>query len=560
MSRRTFLSASAAATSLVATGVASAAPDAHFGAPIVRPRLATSTKGMVTSPHTLASEAGLKVLREGGDALEAAVAIGAAIAVTYPHFCGIGGDAIWIVADREGRRTTFSGIGQAAAKLPAYDRPIPLRGSASTVSSACAVDAWRMALDYSKANWGGAKSIAELIDPAIGHAENGFAYSPSQAFWLDYRKADVAGWPGFEKLFRPGGEAPRAGAIFVQKQLAESLKLIARNGPRDFYEGELAARLAKGLADAGSPLTAVDLRNTHAVEQPPVSLDYRGVSLLAPQPPTQGVSTLAILGVLARFDLASIAEGSADHYHLCVEAVKQAFLDRGKIADPNFAKLPADLWLGRDLLDAKAAAIDRRRAMPWPKVFKTGDTVFFGATDAQGRSVSVLQSTYFDWGSGVVVGDTGVLWQNRGAAFSVDPKSANVVAPGKRPFYTLNPGMALKDGRPHILYGTQGADGQPQTLSVLLTRLLDYGLDPAEALARPRFLLGKTFSDSRDTLKLERSVDAATVAALEGMGHEISPIVANSPLAGQAGAILIHDDGRIEGAHDPRSDGRALGL
>ena len=556
MSRRSFLSASAGAAALAATPPSPARAEAETA--IVRPRLATSRTGMVTSPHTLASEAGAKVLREGGDALEAAVAIGASIAVLYPHFCGIGGDAIWMIADRDGRRSTIMGIGQAPAKVPAYDGPIPLRGPASTASSACAVDAWRVALDFSKRHWGGRKSLAELMDPAIAHAENGFAFSPSQAFWTDFRKADLPGWHGFAKTFLPGGGAPRVGQAFVQKELAESLRLIAKNGPRDFYEGELAARLAKGLADAGSPLTAADLAATHALLAEPVALDYRGLTLLAPPPPTQGISTLAILGVLNRFDLASVEEGSADYYHLCVEAVKQAFLDRGRIADPLFSDLPADLWLDAATLDRKAAAIDRRRAMPWPATFKTGDTVFFGATDAKGRSVSVLQSTYFDWGSGVVVGDTGVLWQNRGAAFSTDARSPNAIAPGKRPFYTLNPGMALKDGRPHILYGTQGADGQPQTLTVALTRMIDYGLDPAEALARPRFLLGRTFSDSRDTLKLEASVGSATVAALGRMGHETSVIDANIPLAGQAGAIVIHDDGSITGAHDPRSDGAAM--
>ncbi len=558
MSRRSFLSASAGATALAATPASTSRADAERG--IVRPRLAASRTGMVTSPHTLASEAGAEVLRQGGDAIEAAVAIGAAIAVLYPHFCGIGGDAIWMIADRDGRRSTIMGIGQAPANVPAYDGPIPLRGPASTASSACAVDAWRVALDFSKRHWGGRKSLAELMGPAIGHAENGFACSPSQAFWTNFREADLPQWRGFARTFLPGGKTPRVGESFVQKELAESLKLIANNGPRDFYEGELAARLVKGLSAAGSPLTAADLAATHALLEEPVALDYRGLTLLAPPPPTQGISTLAILGVLNRFDLASVEEGSADYYHLCVEAVKQAFLDRGRIADPHFSDLPADLWLDEATLDRKAAAIDRRRARPWPATFKTGDTVFFGTTDTMGRSVSVLQSTYFDWGSGVVVGDTGVLWQNRGAAFSTDPRSPNLIAPGKRPFYTLNPGMALKNGRPHILYGTQGADGQPQTLTVALTRLIDYGLDPAEALARPRFLLGRTFSDSRDTLKLEASVGSATVGALERMGHETSVIDSNSPLAGQAGVIAIQDDGSMIGAHDPRSDGAAIGV
>ena len=169
----------------------------------------------------------------------------------------------------------------------------------------------------------------------------------------------------------------------------------------------------------------------------------------------------------------------------------------------------------------------------------------------------MLQSLYFDWGSGVVAGDTGVLWQNRGAAFAADPAHPNAWAPGKRPFYTLNPGMALREGRPYLLYGTQGADGQPQTLSVVLTRLIDHGLSPAEALAGARFLLGRTFSDSRDSLKLEGNAGQAVFAELASRGHELSPIEALSPLAGQAGVIRIGEV--VDGAHDPRSDGCAIG-
>jgi gamma-glutamyltranspeptidase/glutathione hydrolase len=555
LTRRKFLAGATGAAGMLSLGSASSVFAQQ------KPALAKSAKGMVTSPHTLATEAGLKVLREGGNAIEAAIAVGSVIAVTYPHFCGIGGDAIWIVADSTGRQTTLMGIGQAAEKIPAYTGgSIPLRGAGSTVSSACTVDTWGKAHEFSTKNWGGKKSFASLLDAAIGYAENGFPTTASQVFWHDFRKDEVANWDGFGKIFMPNGKPRQVGENFVQADLARSLKLIAKNGARDFYEGELAAKIAKGLAAAGSPLTASDLKRTQTKEAAPASLDYRGVTLLAPPSPTQGISTLEIMGILNEFDLKSVPEGSADYYHLLVEAVKQAFLDRPGIADPDFVGQPVDRWLSKEHLSRKAAAIDKAKAMPWPHVFKTGDTVYFGVTDSEGRSVSILQSVYFDWGSGVVVGDTGMIWQNRGAAFCLDPKSPNLIKPGKRPFYTLNPGMALKDGKPHVLYGTQGADGQPQTLSVVLTRLLDYKLDPLQALARPRFLLGKTFSDTRDSLKLERDAGTEVFKELARRGHEMSPIAANSPLGGQAGAIVIHGDGRIEGAHDPRSDGMALGL
>jgi gamma-glutamyltranspeptidase/glutathione hydrolase len=207
----------------------------------------------------------------------------------------------------------------------------------------------------------------------------------------------------------------------------------------------------------------------------------------------------------------------------------------------------------------RAKDIDLRRALPWPYTAGSADTVFFGAVDGEGRCVAVLQSIYYDWGSGVVVGDTGILWHNRGASFSLDPRNPNVIAPGKRPFHTLNPGIALRQGRPHIVYGTQGADGQPQTLCTVLTGIIDYGMDPLAALTQPRFLLGKTFSDARDTLKLEESAGADVIAELARRGHELSLIPPLSPLGGQAGAIVIDADGRLRGAHDPRSDGVALG-
>jgi len=251
---------------------------------------------------------------------------------------------------------------------------------------------------------------------------------------------------------------------------------------------------------------------------------------------------------------------SANFYHHLVEAVKQAFLNRDRIADPDFTDEPFADWLQPDRLAAKSGAIDPTRAMAWPHLYRQGDTAFLAATDANGRSACVLQSIYFDWGSGVVVGDTGIVWQNRGAAFSLDPDSPNRFAAGKRPFYTLNPGMALREGHPHLLYGTQGADGQPQTLALLLSLLIDHRLDPLSALSRPRFLLGRTFSDSRDTLKIEENVGGDVVARLKALGHEVSTIDAFSQLGGQAGIVRIGADGLIDGAHDPRSDGCAMGI
>lgn len=517
---------------------------------------------MVTSPHRLASEAGLKVLRGGGNAIEAAIATGAVLTVTYPHFVSIGGDAIWVIADRDGVATTFLGIGQAPQALPAFaGSAIPVRGVEAMLTSGGLVDCWDRGYALSRNFWNGKASWPSLLDDAMGFATDGFPVTSSQSFWLEFRKDERASWPGFAQTFMPRGEVPRVGETFVQPALATSLNLLAKNGARDFYEGELAERIGAGLRAVGAPIGGEDLTHGRAREEQPLRVRYRDETVLAPRPPTQGVSTLEILGILdVALNPKTVAAGSADYYHLLVESVKRAFLDRPKIADPDFVGVPVDVWLSSDRLAARAKDIDLRRALPWPYTAGSADTVFFGAVDGEGRCVAVLQSIYYDWGSGVVVGDTGILWHNRGASFSLDPSNPNVIAPGKRPFHTLNPGIALRQGRPHIVYGTQGADGQPQTLCTVLTGIIDYGMDPLAALTQPRFLLGKTFSDARDTLKLEESAGADVIAELARRGHELSLIPPLSPLGGQAGAIVIDGDGRLRGAHDPRSDGVALGV
>ncbi len=521
--------------------------------------LARSRDGMVTSPHALASAAGRDVLRAGGNAVEAAIAIGAVLCVTYPHFTGLGGDAFWVIADRTGDVRTISGAGQAAMQPPPYGGAIPLRGGAAALTSAGTLDAWARAYAHAREAWGGTLAWSALFERAIEYAAEGFPVTQSQHFWQTLRAHELRAQPGFSATFAPRGEAPAPGTRFAQPALARSLERIARLGAREFYEGDLAERLVRGLRAAGSPLDARDLATTQAREEAPLRVPYRGGELVGLQPPTQGVTMLEIMGTLAHFDFGAIEEGSADYYHVLVEAVKCAFVDRDRyVSDPDFAEVPVAALLAPETLAAHARSIDMRRARAWPHRFRHGDTVFIGATDREGRSVSLLQTVYFDWGSGVVAGDTGVLWHNRGAAFSTDSRHPNALAPGKRPFHTLTPGMFLRDKRPHLLFGTQGADGQPQTLAAILTRLIDYGMDPLAALSRPRFLLGRTFSDTRDALKLEADAGDAVLAELASRGHEVSAIAARSPLAGHPGVIKIDADGGALGAHDPRSDGLAM--
>ncbi len=521
---------------------------------------AHSRTGMVTSPHALATQAGVDVLSKGGNAIEAAIATVATLNVTYPHFCGWGGDVLMLVANAQGVVQSISGIGQAAHKVDGYSGAIPTRGPRAALTTAGAADALGRAFEISRSTWGGKRSWSALLAPSIALAREGFEISASERFWLDFRLPEAGALGDVFAVFSDQGRVPPAGTVRRQPLLARTLETLAERGARAMYEGPLAQRIADAMAAAGSPLTREDLARTRAHVEAPLAVDYRGGTLLAHPPPTQGITTLQIMGVLERFDLSKVTQGSADHYHLLVEATKQAFLDRKRfVADPAFVPVPTERLLSKAHLDALAARIDMQSALPWPQPFQTGDTVYVGAADAAGNAVSLLATVYYDWGSGVMAGDTGLVWHNRGASFSLDPRHPNCLAPGKRPFHTLNPGIYRKGGRTRMVYGTQGADGQPQTLAAVLTRLIDYQMDPFDALAQPRFLLGKTFSDARDSLKLEADVGTEVREALSLRGHTISTVDAHSPLMGHPGAIVLDADGGMRGAHDPRSDGYAMG-
>ncbi|MFU8927265.1 gamma-glutamyltransferase family protein [Acinetobacter puyangensis] len=517
-------------------------------------------QGMVTSPHTLASQAGLDVLQQGGNAIEAAITVASVLSVTYPHFNGLGGDAFMVFSDAHGEVMTLSGIGQSFQNLKHIQQKIPERGIGAALTTACTVDTWGKAFEYSQQHWQGKMVWQDLFKVAIDLAEHGTQVTESQKFWFDYRQQEVEKWAGFNAIFSQHGNSFLPDQLMLQPQLAQSLKRIAEYGYRDFYEGELAVRIVQALQKQGSTIELSDLQRTHARLEKPLSIPYRNGILYSLQPPTQGITTLEIMGILSKFDLRqSIKEGSADYYHILVEAIKRAFLDRNKyVGDPDFSTHCNDILLSKAHLTRQAQRISLQKAAPWSEIYQHGDTVYIGVVDAQGRGVSMLQTIYYDWGSGVVAGDTGILWHNRGASFSLDPNHVNCLAPCKRPFHTLNPGIYTENGQTRLLFGTQGADGQPQTLATILTRLIDYDFPPYEALQAPRFLLGKTFSSSKNNLKIEEDADIQALEKLLQMGHQVERITAQNPLSGQPGVIRITSEGYF-GAHDPRSDGRALG-
>lgn len=519
-----------------------------------------ATTAMVTSPNTLASQAGLNILKQGGNAVDAAIAIAAMLSVSYPHFNGLGGDAFMLLSNAEGEVTTFSGIGQAFQNLPTFEDTIPVRGINSAITTACTVDTWGKAYEFAAKRWGGCITWESLLQPAITAAYEGIEVTASQQYWYQKRQQDMQDWSGFNSIFSKKNQIFEAGDLLKQPELGATLKHLAVHGSRSFYEGVLAEKIVTGLQNYGSKICLDDLARTHAREEQPLTLPYRDGVLCSLQPPTQGVTTLEIMGILQQFPLAKmIKKESAAYYHILIEAIKQAFLDRKQyVADPDFMINQCDKLLSPHYLKQKSENISLLQALPWHDVYQDGDTVYIGVVDAQGNCVSMLQTIYYDWGSGVIAGDTGILWHNRGASFSLDASHPNCLKAFKRPFHTLNPGIYLKNNRPHLLYGTQGADGQPQTLAAILTRLIDYGEYPFEALQKPRFLLGKTFSNYNNTLKIEEDVGVDVIHNLTKMGHKIDQIEAQSPLAGQPGVIQIYTHG-IYAAHDPRSDGQAIG-
>lgn len=510
-----------------------------------------SRRGMVTSPHHLASQAGLSVLRDGGTAIEATVAVAAALSVVYPQMLSIGGDAFWLVAAGPGDPIAVEACGATGSKvtqaLYAGHREIPLRGPLAANTVAGAISGWIGALDLSR-RWGGKLPVARLLEEAIHLAEAGVPVSENQADIDDEIRAELAAVPGFARAFMPGGAWPKAGALLRQPALAHTLKRLAEAGLDDFYRGELARTIAADLARAGSPLTQDDLAQHRSRERKPLALATSKGRLFNFPPPTQGIASLLILG---QFDRLGVTEAEGfDHLHTLIEATKQAYRIRNRVVgDPDFIKEGAEEHLTPAAIDKLAAGIDRKRAAKLTAPTGNGDTAWMGAIDGEGRAASHIQSVFHAFGSGVVLEETGIVWQNRGASFALDPAAANPLMPRRRPFHTLNPAMArLNDGR-LVTYGTMGAHGQPQYQAAMFSRYAWLGQPLQAAVTAPRWLV------DGDRVLVESRVDAATIDALRAAGHEIEVMGPFVSLFGHAHAIVRQPDGTLEGAVDPRSDG-----
>jgi len=520
------------------------------------------TRGMAVAPHALAAQSALAVLREGGNALEGMVAAAATIAVVYPHMNSLGGDSFWLVhvPGRAPRGIDACGAAAQAASRDWYaDRGIkdriPFRGGVAANTVAATLSGWQLAFEGAK-ELGGKLPLSRLLEDAIHYAERGIPVTASQNAATAAKRAELEPQPGFAGTFLPAGDVPATGSRFMQPRIGTTLRRLAAAGLDDFYRGEVARANAADLAAAGSPLALGDLEAHRAQWRKPLVLEHSLAGIYNMPPPTQGLVSLLILGMLDRLEIGKLDPLGADYVHLAVEAVKQAFAIRDRhITDPAHMTIDPQGLLAPDRLRGLAARIDRGRAAPWGAGKGPADTVWMGVIDGEGRAVSFIQSLYHEFGSGVVLNSSGICWQNRGCSFSLDERGLNALAPGRKPFHTLNPALALlKDGRT-MVYGNMGGDGQPQTQSAVFTRTLVYGMTPQAAISAPRWLLGRTWGQTTDTLKLEARFAPGVIDDLRRRGHDVEVLAAFDETVGHAGCVIRHRDGAFEGGADPRSDG-----
>ena len=531
---------------------------------------ARAPRGMVATPHVLATQSGVAALRAGGNAIDAAIAAAATMTVVYPHMNGLGGDNVWLVYDARLRRPrALFGIGRAATQATiewyasrGVTAAIPARGGLAAVTVPGVVDGWWQAFRYSREKIFTPLEWKDLLADAVVYARDGFSASEGQRR-PPPREPDLFGDGAIEEirtglwpLYHPDALARKR---LVQRELARTLEAVRDGGADAFYRGELGRRVAGAAARAGSPLTFADFVDHSSEWMEPLRIRYRAGEVLTTPPPTQGMSALALLGIVEGDDLAEL--GEADYVHLLVEATKLAFEDRDRhLGDPGSMTVSPDELLARERLAGLRARVSLDKALPPGRGADAGgDTVAIVTADAQGNAVSLIQSVYYTFGSGLMAGDTGVVLQNRGSFFSLDPAHVNALAPRKRTMHTLIPSMYLEGGSPRAVYGTMGGEGQPQTQAAVLTRRLARGLAPQAAVEAPRWLYGRTWGLPSRALHLERRLPDSVAADLVARGHAVEVAGEWDDLFGHAQCVWFEDGGLVGGS-DPRADGAALGF
>ena len=520
-------------------------------------------QGMAVAPHSLAAESAVAVLRDGGNAVEAMVAAAATIAVVYPHMNGIGGDGFWLISKPGEAPVAIQACGFAAEKATidfyrqaGYEQ-VPVRGPLAANTVAGTVGGWECALE-----WAGEKManvplpLTRLLDDAIHYARHGVPVSAGLHQQITARLPLLGQHPGFCGLFAPEGQALGPDDLLLQPALANTLERLATHGLSDFYHGETARLIASELEAAGSLLRFSDLDAYRAARVKPLALETENGTVYNLPPPSQGLVSLLITGIIEQQRKKGAIADEADFVHHCVEATKLAFTLRDRhITDPAHMTLDPQSLLTADSIAQLSAQIVPDRAQAWGKGRGPADTIWMGVIDGTGTAVSFIQSIYHEFGSAVILADSGIIWQNRGSSFSLDPNATNPLQPGRLPFHTLNPGLARLANGDALVYGSMGGDGQPQTLAAVFDRILHQNMTPQAAVAAPRWLLGRTWGESSDTLKIESRLRAATTDTLKQYGHDVDIYPPYDDLMGHAGAILRHCNGMLEGGSDPRSDG-----
>lgn len=520
--------------------------------PYAWPRTPVLAGNAVCTSQPLAAQAGLAMLADGGNAVDAAIATAIALTVVEPTMNGIGADAFAIVWDGTRLHGLNASGRSPAAWHPEYfgDNGIPSVGwNAVTVPGA--VSGWA-ALHAAL----GRLPFDRLFAPAIGYARTGYLVSPKVAAQWASQVPELRSQPGFAETFLPAGRAPVPGERVVLPDHAATLERIAASRGEAFYRGELAERIAAHAAAGGGVLTVDDLAGHRADWVEPISVDYRGYTVHELPPNGQGIVALIALGILSHFDLAATAVDSVDNVHLQIEAVKLAFADAyTHLGDPDHMTVRVDQLLDPGYLAERAALIDPRRAQPAEAGAPHGDTVYLTAADASGMMVSMIQSNYFPgFGSGVVVPGTGIALHARGSGFVTTPGHPNRVGPGKRPYHTIIPGFMTKDGVPVMSFGVMGGMMQPQGHVQVVSRIADHGQNPQAACDGPRFCWV-----SENQVSCEAGFPPATVAGLRERGHEVTVIDDDYDEFGSCQAIWRLDGGYLA-VSDPRRDGQAVGF
>jgi gamma-glutamyltranspeptidase/glutathione hydrolase len=524
--------------------------------------------GIIATSQPLASAAGLAVLQQGGNAIDAAVTAAAVLSVVEPTMNGIGGDLFALVYDpktKTVRALNASGRAPAAATIEEFKRrnlqSMPYRGELS-VSVPGVVDGWSELLAKH-----GTITLDKALQPAIRYARDGYAVSEIIAHqWLD-QEATLARDPAAASTFLINGKAPRAGEIFRNPNLASSLEQIAKGGRDAFYRGVVAKAIADDMQRRKGLLSAADLAAHKSDWTEPISTNYRGYDVLEFPPNTQGVVALEMLNILEGFDMKALGHNSAAYLHLLVEAKKIAFADRDAwLADPGATPPDAlKTMLSKAYAAERRKEIDPQRAAREYKPLTIagaspageehpqahGDTIYLTAADKDGNVVSLIQSIYESFGAGIVAGDTGITLHNRGSLFSLRAGHPNLLAPGKRPFHTLVPAMVLKDGRPWLSFGVMGGDMQPQGHVQVLLNLIDFGMNVQEAGEAPRFRHTGT------NLAVESAVTPETRFGLDARGHRVVSSV--GAFGGFQGILFDLKTNVMMGGSDPRKDGLAIG-